>query len=59
MYLLLQVTSLCFGGNKLDKMYVTTARIPLEGKVPPAPAGTTYVVSNPGCFGLKGTRYIS
>lgn len=39
-------------------MYVTTARIAVDGEIPPHPAGTTYVVNNPGCTGLKGNRYI-
>ncbi|KAJ8960667.1 hypothetical protein NQ314_006059 [Rhamnusium bicolor] len=54
----LWVTSVTFGGKNLDKMYVTTARIPVNGVVPEEPAGTTYVLYNVGSSGYPGDRYI-
>lgn len=52
-----QPTSICFGGKNLDEMFVTTARIPVDKKIPPSPAGTTYIIKKTGSTGLKGDRY--
>ncbi|CAG9833814.1 unnamed protein product [Diabrotica balteata] len=54
-----QPTSISFGGKNLNEMFVTTARIPVDGKIPPNPAGTTYIVRNSGSSGFKGDRYQS
>ncbi|KAJ8918478.1 hypothetical protein NQ315_008175 [Exocentrus adspersus] len=53
-----EVTSVTFGGKNLDKMYVTTARIPKKGLKLEESAGTTYVVYNTGATGCPGNRYV-
>ncbi|CAH1118001.1 unnamed protein product [Phaedon cochleariae] len=57
-----QVTSVSFGGKKIDKLFVTTARIPVDGKIPPDPAGTTYSIDLNDeiqhTIGYSGDRYI-
>lgn len=53
-----QITSVTFGEPKLNKLFVTTARIPVEGKVPGTPAGITYILDNIGSTGFEGDRYV-
>nr|CAH7744474.1 unnamed protein product [Callosobruchus chinensis] len=52
-----QVTAVSYGGKNLDKLFVTTARISVNGQIPPPPAGTTYVVYNAKVPGYPGDRY--
>ncbi|CAH1966919.1 unnamed protein product [Acanthoscelides obtectus] len=53
-----QITAVSFGGPNLDLMFVTTARIPINGTPPPDPAGTTYLLSCPDAVrGYPGDSY--
>lgn len=49
-----QVTSLAFGGPKLDILYVTTAGKP---KPQPAPAGHLFKITNLGVKGKKMNKF--
>lgn len=40
-----QITSVAFGGRNLDVMFVTSARLPMEGKEQPEPAGVVFKVT--------------
>lgn len=52
-----QVTAITFGGNNLDTLFVTTARITIEGKTPQHPAGVTYEVKNLAAKGFEGDNF--
>ncbi|XP_056634530.1 regucalcin-like isoform X1 [Diorhabda sublineata] len=52
-----QVTSVCFGGEKLDLMFCTTANLNYGGKKPPGPAGSTFMIKNTGEIGTIDPRY--
>lgn len=54
-----QVSSCTFGGTHLDDLYVTTARVGLEGRALEAQplAGSLFVLRNCGFRGLKAARF--
>jgi L-arabinonolactonase len=52
------VTSVMFGGEKLDTLYVTSLSIPLRGRPPKEPeAGALFAVQGAGGQGLSEPRY--
>ncbi|CAG9859541.1 unnamed protein product [Phyllotreta striolata] len=52
-----QITSVTFGGPKLDDLFVATARLRVDGQIPKAPAGTTYLIKSVGVAGFGGDKY--
>jgi gluconolactonase len=50
-----QVTSVAFGGPKLDILYVTTSNKEIKSKQPP-PAGSLFKVTGLGVTGTEMTR---
>ena len=52
-----QVTSITFGNDKLNILYVTTAKLPIDGKIPDEPAGCTFKLENVHIKGAPGYSY--
>ncbi|CAH0557444.1 unnamed protein product [Brassicogethes aeneus] len=52
-----QVTAVTFGGFELDKLFVTTAKMEVNGEVPEDPAGVTFVIEGLGISGLGDFKY--
>ncbi|CAH4037887.1 regucalcin-like [Pieris brassicae] len=53
----LQVTSVIFGGPNYDVLFVTSAKINVEGKQQPPSAGCTFMVTGLGVKGLPGYNF--
>ncbi|RZC37252.1 SGL domain containing protein [Asbolus verrucosus] len=55
-----QITAVTWGNKNLDVMYVNTAKMAVNGKVPDKPAGCTFKMENLGeVKGLPGTEPLS
>lgn len=52
-----QITALCFGNDDLSTLYVTTAKMEKDGKVPGHPAGCTLAIDGLGYKGLPGDSF--
>jgi len=50
------VTSLAFGGERLDRLYVTTASVEADARALRAGAGQVFVHEDPGAVGLPARR---
>ncbi|XP_018331278.1 regucalcin [Agrilus planipennis] len=53
-----QVTAICFGDSSLSSMYITTAQIKVDGKIPEPPAGSTYVIRSLSPKGLVDSNFV-
>lgn len=51
-----QVTSVTFGGENLDILFVTTARMNYKG-IPGPPSGCIFMISGLNAKGTKGLNY--
>lgn len=53
-----QITALTWGNKNLDVLYVTSAKMAENGKIPYPPAGCTFKLEHLGqSKGLPGDRY--
>ncbi|EFA03135.1 regucalcin [Tribolium castaneum] len=53
-----QVTSVAFGGQNLDELYVTTASFEYKGRTPPPPVnGALYRITGTGSKGLPANNF--
>ncbi|CAG9859515.1 unnamed protein product [Phyllotreta striolata] len=52
-----QVTSVVFGGQKLNEVYITTGKLCVGGKPPEGPAGMTLQIKGLEAGGIKDVRY--